>query len=64
MVKNLPANAGDMGFNPWITKIPQAMEQLSPGDAIIEPVLWSWESQLQKPSHVRAWAPKQEKTPQ
>ena len=22
MVKNLPANAGDMGFNPWVRKIP------------------------------------------
>ena len=40
------------------------MEQLSPGATIIEPVLWSRESQLQKPSQVRAWAPKQEKTPQ
>ena len=22
MVKNLPANAGDLGFDPWVRKIP------------------------------------------
>ena len=28
--KNLPANAGDIGFASWSGKIPHAMEQLSP----------------------------------
>ena len=30
MVKNMPANAGDMGSVPWGTKIPHALWQLSP----------------------------------
>ena len=30
VVKNPPANAGDMGSKPWSGKIPHAMEQLSP----------------------------------
>ena len=29
VVKNLPANAGDTGFDPWSRKIPRASEQLS-----------------------------------
>ena len=29
LVKNLPANAGDTGFDPRSRKIPHAMEQLS-----------------------------------
>ena len=34
MVKNLPANAGDMGSIPdWGTKIPHATGQLSPPPA-------------------------------
>ena len=28
--KNLPANAGKMGFHPWFSKIPHPVEQLSP----------------------------------
>ena len=30
VVKNLPANAGDTGFEPWSGKIPHAAEQLGP----------------------------------
>ena len=30
MVENLPANAGDMGSEPWSRKIPHSAEQLSP----------------------------------
>ena len=30
VVKNLPANAGGTGSNPWSGKIPYASEQLSP----------------------------------
>ena len=40
VVKNLPANAGDMdGFNPWSGKIPHAAEQLSPCATTTEPEL-------------------------
>ena len=28
--KNLPADAGDHGFSPWVGKIPRATEQLNP----------------------------------
>ena len=39
VVKNLPCNAGDAGSIPGRgTKIPQAMEQLSPLTATTEPV--------------------------
>ena len=37
MVKNLPANAGDMGSVLWARKIPQAMEQLSQCTTTTEP---------------------------
>ena len=30
VVENLPANAGDTGFEPWSGKIPHAAEQLGP----------------------------------
>ena len=30
VVKKLPTNAGDMGFDLWFEKIPNAMEQLNP----------------------------------
>ena len=45
MVKNPPANAGDMGSDPWPGKIPHAMEQLSlwatttKAQVALEPVL-------------------------
>ena len=39
VVKNLPANAGDMGSSPWSEKIPHAAEQLSPYSTTTEPVL-------------------------
>ena len=38
MVKNPPANAGDVGSIPgWGTKIPHAVEQLSPWATTTEP---------------------------
>ena len=39
MVKNLPANAGDMGSIPSPGKIPHATEQLSPCATTTEPAL-------------------------
>ena len=37
MVESLPSNAGDVGSIPgWGTKIPRAMGQLSPQDAITQ----------------------------
>ena len=30
MITNLPANAKDMGFNPWSGKIPHASGQIKP----------------------------------
>ena len=41
MVKNLPANAGDMGLIPRSGEIPHASKQLSLCAATIEPVLRS-----------------------
>ena len=41
MDKNLPANAGDMGFYPWSRKIPHAEEQRSPGATTTETALES-----------------------
>ena len=40
-VKNLPANVGDMEFEPWSRKIPHAREQLSLSVTTIEPVLYN-----------------------
>ena len=37
VVKNPPANAGDIGFEPWSGKIPHAAEQLSPCATTTEP---------------------------
>ena len=39
VVKNLPANAGDMGSSPGLGRSPHAVEQLSPGTTTTEPVL-------------------------
>lgn len=52
-VKRLSANAGDMGFNPWSGKIPQASGQLSPAAAVcLEPVLRNKRSPSnEKPAH-------------
>ena len=41
MVKNLPANAGHTGLEPWSRKIPYAAEQLSSRTTTTEPVLYS-----------------------
>ena len=38
MVKNLPANAGGRGFDPWYGKILPAARQLSPHTATAGPV--------------------------
>ena len=38
MVKNLPANAGDSGFDPWSRKIPHATRQLSAHHTSTEPM--------------------------
>ena len=43
MVKNLSCSAGDTGLIPgWRTKIPQAVEQLSPRASTIEPAHHSY----------------------
>ena len=39
VVKNLPANAGDMGLIPVLGRFPQALEQLSLCATTTEPVL-------------------------
>ena len=39
VVENLPANAGNNGFDPWSGKIPPALGQLSPGTTTTKPVL-------------------------
>ena len=39
LVRNPPANAGDMGFDPGPGKIPRALEQLGPSPRTQEPVL-------------------------
>ena len=39
VVKNLPANAGDTGFDPWSRKIPHAMGQLNHYTTTNEPDL-------------------------
>ena len=39
VVKDLPANAGDMGSSPSPGKIPRATEQLSPCATTTEPAL-------------------------
>ena len=45
MVKNRPANSGDMSLIPGLgTKIPQAAGQLSPHIAIAEPVRHNYEA--------------------
>ena len=38
VVKNPPANAGDMGFDPWSRKFPHAMGQLSLEATTTEPM--------------------------
>ena len=43
MVKNLPANTGDMSSIPGPRKIPQAVGQLSPRATTIENVLYKKE---------------------
>ena len=55
-VKNLPANAGDTGFDPWSGKIPHAVGQLCPGTtatetACLEPMLYKRSYCSEKPEH-------------
>ena len=56
--KNLPINAGDMGFFPLSGQIPHAMEQLSPCATTTEPTFYKYESHKS-----RGCAPQQEKPP-
>ena len=52
MVKDLPAKARDMGFDPWSRKIRYVAEQLSPFATTIEPVLCNKRSRpSEKPVH-------------
>ena len=54
MVKNLPCNAGDMGSIPGQgTKIPDVLEQLSPGTTTSDRRCHNWRvrAQQQKISH-------------
>ena len=44
VVKNLSANAGDMGIDPWRGKIPNSSEQLSLCATTAEVVLYSPEA--------------------
>ena len=61
MDKNLPANAGDCGFNPWSGKILHAAEQLSPCSKITEPTIQSlWAENAEAPAS-RTHALQQEK---
>ena len=60
VVKNPPANAGDMGLIPGLGR---SHMQLSTWAATIEPVLQDWEPQLLKPVCPRARAPRHEKPP-
>ena len=50
VVKNLPANAGEHGFEPWPGKIPHAAEQLTPWATAPEPACHNYWS-------ARAWSP-------
>ena len=52
MVKNLPTNAGDTGFDPWSRKVPHAIGQLS------------LEATTTEPMYLEACALQQEKPPQ
>ena len=61
VAKNLPANARDMGFDPWSGKTPHVGEQLSLWDTTIEPVLWSLEATTTETHVPRASARQQEK---
>ena len=63
-VENLPANAGDTGFEPWSGKIPHAAEQLSPCDTTTEPALWSQRATTTEARAPRAHALQKEKPPQ
>ena len=61
MVKSLPANVGDTGFDPWSGKIPHAVEQLSPCTTTTEPVLYNPRATTTEARAPRAHAPQQEK---
>ena len=49
VVKNLPANAGDTGFDPWSRKIPYAVGQLSHCATTNEPDLWNPQAATSEP---------------
>ena len=50
VVKNPPANAGDIGSEPWSGKIPHAAEQLSPCATTTEPAFYSPQATTTEPS--------------
>ena len=59
MVKNLPANAGDMGSIPKSGKIPRAAEKLSPCATTAEPALQSRGATTTEAHAPRSCAPQQ-----
>ena len=61
VVKNPPANAGDMGWIPGSREIPQATEQLSPCTTTTEPVFQS--PGISTTEALEPSAPRQRKVP-
>ena len=49
MVKNLPANVGDMGLSPGPGRSQHATEQLGPCATTTEPALWSLQATTTEP---------------
>ena len=67
VLKNIPANAGDMGLIPGLRRFYTQLifhSQLSPRATTTEPVLWSPRATILKPMNPRACAPQQEKPSQ
>ena len=63
MVKNLPVNAGDMGWILGLGRYHMPMSQLSPCSTTTEPTgSWACELQLLKPAHPGACALQREAT--
>ena len=64
VVKNLPANAGDVGSVSGLGMILHTLEQLSRCTKLLSLCSQAWELQLLKPMCPGARAPEQEKLPQ
>ena len=43
MVKNLPANVGDVGFDPWVGKIPLEKEMATHSRTLAWEIPWTEE---------------------